>query len=43
MWAAGNVVFPAGQVIVAASAGSMAAAMINADLIEEDVARKLAA
>ncbi|WP_396447587.1 NAD(P)/FAD-dependent oxidoreductase [Actinomadura sp.] len=43
VWAAGNVVSPAGQVIMAASAGSMAAAMVNADLIEQDVARKLAA
>ncbi|WP_433463740.1 NAD(P)/FAD-dependent oxidoreductase [Spirillospora sp. CA-128828] len=43
VWAAGNVVTPAGQVIMAAAAGSMAAAMINADLVEEDVARRLAA
>jgi thioredoxin reductase len=38
VWAAGNVTFPGGQVIMAASAGSMAAAMINADLIEADIA-----
>jgi thioredoxin reductase len=43
VWAAGNVVTPAGQVIMAAAAGSMAAAMINADLVEEEVARKIAA
>lgn len=43
VWAAGNVVFPAGQVIIAASAGSMSAAMINADLIEADVTSKPAA
>ncbi|TDD73987.1 NAD(P)/FAD-dependent oxidoreductase [Actinomadura darangshiensis] len=43
VWAAGNVVAPAGQVVMAAAAGSMAAAMINADLIEEDVAVHLAA
>ncbi|NEA26179.1 NAD(P)/FAD-dependent oxidoreductase [Actinomadura bangladeshensis] len=43
VWAAGNVTFPGGQVIMAASAGSMAAAMINADLIEADIAPKLAA
>ncbi|MFE9107675.1 NAD(P)/FAD-dependent oxidoreductase [Actinomadura geliboluensis] len=43
VWAAGNVTSPGGQVIIAASAGSMAAAMVNADLIEDDVARKLAA
>ncbi|MFB4306493.1 NAD(P)/FAD-dependent oxidoreductase [Actinomadura sp. GTD37] len=43
VWAAGNVTFPAGQVIIAASAGSMAAAMLNADLIEADVQTKLAA
>ncbi|SNS90018.1 Thioredoxin reductase [Actinomadura meyerae] len=43
VWAAGNVVAPAGQVIIAASAGSMAAAMINADLIEAEVEHKLAA
>ncbi|CNG78420.1 thioredoxin reductase TrxB2_2 [Mycobacterium tuberculosis] len=38
VWAAGNVTFPGGQVIMAAAAGSMAAAMINADLIEADLA-----
>jgi thioredoxin reductase len=43
VWAAGNVVQPAGQVIMAAAAGSMAAAMINADLVEEEVAQRRAA
>ncbi|NVI85971.1 NAD(P)/FAD-dependent oxidoreductase [Actinomadura sp. BRA 177] len=43
VWAAGNVTFPGGQVIIAASAGSMAAAMINADLIEEEITHRLAA
>lgn len=43
VWAAGNVATPFGQVIMAAAAGAMAAAMINADLIEEDVAQRLAA
>ena len=43
VWAAGNVTSPGGQGIFAASAGSTAAAMVNADLIEDDVARKLAA
>ncbi|MCP9953771.1 NAD(P)/FAD-dependent oxidoreductase [Actinomadura madurae] len=42
VWAAGNVVLPAGQVIMAAAAGAMAAAMVNADLVEEEVARKIA-
>ncbi|GAA4290957.1 hypothetical protein GCM10023178_63880 [Actinomadura luteofluorescens] len=41
VWAAGNVVVPSGQVIMAAAAGAMAAAMINADLVEEEVAREL--
>ncbi|TDC62983.1 NAD(P)/FAD-dependent oxidoreductase [Actinomadura sp. GC306] len=43
VWAAGNVVNPMAQVIIAASAGAMAAAMINADLIEADIAAKLSA
>ncbi|WP_141582009.1 NAD(P)/FAD-dependent oxidoreductase [Actinomadura sp. WMMA1423] len=43
VWAAGNVVVPFGQVVMAAAAGAMAAAMINADLVEEEVARGLAA
>ncbi|WP_243717652.1 FAD-dependent oxidoreductase [Actinomadura sp. KC345] len=42
VWAAGNVTNPMGQVIIAASAGSMSAAMINADLIEAEIAEKLA-
>lgn len=41
VWAAGNVVVPAGQVVMAAAAGAMAGAMINADLVEEEVARGL--
>ncbi|MGP4022283.1 NAD(P)/FAD-dependent oxidoreductase [Actinomadura sp. 3N407] len=43
VWAAGNVVTPMAQVVMAASAGSMAAAMINFDLIEAEIAEKLAA
>ncbi|TDB92586.1 NAD(P)/FAD-dependent oxidoreductase [Actinomadura sp. 7K534] len=43
VWAAGNVVNPMGQVIIAASAGAMAGAMINAELIEAEIAAKLAA
>jgi thioredoxin reductase len=38
VWAAGNVVDPRAQVIVAAGAGSAAAIAINADLVEDDVA-----
>jgi thioredoxin reductase len=38
VYAAGNVVDPMAQVIVAAGAGLTAGAMINADLIEEDAA-----
>ncbi|MFC9895166.1 NAD(P)/FAD-dependent oxidoreductase [Nocardia sp. NPDC127579] len=36
VWAAGNVVDPAAQVIVAAGAGSAAAMAINGDLVAED-------
>lgn len=43
VWAAGNVVNPMGQVIIAASAGAMTGAVINADLIEAEIAAKLAA
>ncbi|TDC81249.1 NAD(P)/FAD-dependent oxidoreductase [Actinomadura sp. 7K507] len=43
VWAAGNVTNPMGQVIIVASAGAMSAAMINADLIEAEIAEKLAA
>ena len=43
VWAAGNVVLPFGQVVMAAAAGAMAAAMINGDLVEEEVAQGLAA
>ena len=39
VWAAGNVVDPRAQVITAAGAGSAAAIAINADLVQEDVAR----
>ncbi|AHH97204.1 NAD(P)/FAD-dependent oxidoreductase [Kutzneria albida] len=37
VWAAGNVTDPMAQVIIAAAAGSKAGAMINADLITEDI------
>ncbi|TDE32172.1 NAD(P)/FAD-dependent oxidoreductase [Actinomadura sp. 6K520] len=43
VWAAGNVVNPMGQVIIAASAGAMSAAVINSELIEAEIAAKLAA
>jgi thioredoxin reductase len=39
VWAAGNVVDPRAQVITAAGAGSAAAIVINADLVQEDVER----
>jgi hypothetical protein len=39
VWAAGNVVDPRAQVITAAGAGSAAAIAINADLVQDDVAR----
>jgi thioredoxin reductase len=39
VWAAGNVVDPRAQVIMAAGAGSAAAIAINADLVREDVER----
>ncbi|MBS4104505.1 NAD(P)/FAD-dependent oxidoreductase [Tsukamurella paurometabola] len=38
VWAAGNVVSPMAQVIVAAGAGSSAAAAISAHLLERDIA-----
>jgi thioredoxin reductase len=38
VWAAGNVAEPMGQVIIAAAAGSKAAADINAHLVEQDIA-----
>ena len=41
VWAAGNVVDPRAKVITAAGAGSAAAIAINADLVEEDVARAM--
>jgi thioredoxin reductase len=40
-WAAGNVVDPRFQVITSAGAGSAAAIAINADLVQDDVARAL--
>lgn len=43
VWAAGNVVDPRAQVITAAGAGSAAAIAINADLVQDDVQRALAA
>ena len=43
VWAAGNVVDPRAQVITAAGAGSAAAIAINADLVQEDVERAVAA
>jgi thioredoxin reductase len=41
VWAAGNVVDPRAQVITSAGAGSAAAIAINADLVQEDVARAM--
>jgi thioredoxin reductase len=43
VWAAGNAVDPRAQVITSAGAGSTAAFAINADLVQEDVARALEA
>jgi thioredoxin reductase len=43
VWTAGNVSDPRAQVITAAGAGSAAAIAINADLVQEDVERALAA
>jgi thioredoxin reductase len=43
VWAAGNVVDPMAQVVVSAAAGLRAGAMINADLVEEDLATPVAA
>jgi thioredoxin reductase len=43
VWAAGNVVDPRAQVITAAGAGSAAAIAINADLVQGDVERAMAA
>lgn len=39
IWAAGNVASPMSQVIMAASAGMMAGATINMDLVLDDIAR----
>jgi thioredoxin reductase len=39
VWAVGNVADPAALVIVAAGAGARAATALNADLVDEDVAR----
>jgi thioredoxin reductase len=41
VWAVGNVADPAAFVIEAAAAGARAAAELNADLVEEDVARAM--
>jgi thioredoxin reductase len=41
VWAAGNVVDPRAQVITSAGAGSAAAIAINADLVQDDVARAM--
>ena len=41
VWAAGNVADPRAQVITSAGAGSAAAIAINADLVQDDVARAL--
>jgi thioredoxin reductase len=43
IWAAGNAVDPRLQVISSAGAGSVAAIAINADLVQEDVGRAIAA
>jgi thioredoxin reductase len=42
VWAAGNAADPRAQVITAAGAGSAAAIAINADLVQDDVARAAA-
>jgi thioredoxin reductase len=39
VWGAGNVIDPRAQVITAAGAGSAAAIAINADLVQDDIAR----
>lgn len=41
VWAVGNVVDPAAVVVTSAAAGMKAAAMVNMDLIEEDLAAQL--
>ena len=43
VWVAGNVVDPRAQVITAAGAGSAVAIGLNADLVDDDVARAVAA
>jgi thioredoxin reductase len=43
LWAAGNVTDPSAQVITAASAGAVAAAALNGDLVDDDVRRAVAA
>jgi thioredoxin reductase len=43
VWGAGNAVDPRAQVITAAGAGSAAAIAINADLVQDDIARALQA
>ncbi|MCA2219406.1 NAD(P)/FAD-dependent oxidoreductase [Jidongwangia harbinensis] len=43
VWVAGNVADPMGQVITSAGAGTMAGAMINADLVQAETAAAVAA
>jgi thioredoxin reductase len=43
LWAAGNVVDPRAQVVTAAGMGSAAAIALNADLVQDDVQRAVAA
>jgi thioredoxin reductase len=43
VWAAGNVADPSAQVGAAASAAAFAAAQLNMDLVQEDVATAVAA
>lgn len=42
MWAVGNVVDAAAQVVTAAAAGARAAAMLNMDLIEDELTERAA-
>ncbi|HSF97923.1 MAG TPA: NAD(P)/FAD-dependent oxidoreductase [Ornithinibacter sp.] len=42
VWAAGNVTDPMAQVVMAAAAGTRTGAMVNAELVMEDQARRLA-
>ena len=38
VWVAGNVVNPMAQVVIAAGEGTMTGAVVNADLVEEEIA-----